>query len=422
MEYRYGLLGETLRHSHSPQIYEMFGIPDYQLFSVPKNEIFSFFLSTKLKGFNVTIPYKKIAYDLCDELSYDAKRLGNVNTVSIQNGKLIGYNTDYYGFAFMVDRLNLDFNNKKVLILGTGGASQTVHIAAKDRGAEKIMHLSRNPHRKLDFDLEMDSYENIHKYTDYQIIINTTPVGMFPHANKTPISLDIFSSPEAVIDLVYNPLRTRLVLEAKALDIPVAGGLLMLVAQAKMAAEIYTGKAIDDDEICKVYNKLLNKLENVVFVGMPGSGKTTIGAEIAQKMNRQFVDIDHYIHMTTNLHPAEWIISKGESAFRRVESESLARVSAMNGIVISPGGGGILSPENRILLKQNSRVYWLKRPLAKLARENRPLSMDLEALYEARRALYEAVSDHAVENEDKTEDIADKIVDEFKKPRDPLCL
>ena len=184
---------------------------------------------------------------------------------------------------------------------------------------------------------------------------------------------------------------------------------------------LYLRKEISEDEICTVHNKLLNKIENVVFVGMPGSGKTAIGAEIAQRMNRQFVDIDHYIHMTTGLHPAEWIVSRGESAFRHAESTALLQISAMQGIVIAPGGGGILSPENRILLKQNSRIYWLKRPMAKLEREERPLTADLEALYEARRALYEAVSDHAILNEDKPADIADKIIEEFSQSRESMC-
>lgn len=418
---KFGLLGEKLGYSHSPQIYEMFGIPGYELFEVPREEVSSFLKTTKLKGLNVTIPYKKVAMEQCDYLSETAKRLGNVNTIRFKDGKLYGDNTDYYGFTFMLKEMNLSFRGKKVLILGTGGSAQTVHVAASDMGAAQIVHLSRNPLTSADW--QVDTYANIGQYSDFHFLVNATPVGMAPDMMEQAVSLDGFTCLEGVLDLVYNPIRTKLVLDARSKNIPALGGLLMLVGQAKRAAELYLDKEIPEQDICTVYNILLHKLENVVFVGMPGSGKTTIGSEIAQKMNRQFVDIDHYIEMTTNMHPAEWIIHKGEGAFREVETQALHKISSMSGIVIAPGGGGILSNENRIALKQNSRVYWLTRPLAELDRKNRPLSTDLEALYEARRALYEAVSDYAVENEDRNSDlVADKITDEFYKLRGPVCL
>ena len=418
---KFGLLGEKLGHSHSPQIYEMFKIPGYELFEVPREDVHTFLKTTQLEGLNVTIPYKKIAMEQCDYLSETAKRLGNVNTIRFKDGKLYGDNTDYYGFTFMLKELKLSFKGKKVLILGTGGSAQTVHAAAQDMGAEQIVHLSRNPQPSHDW--KIDSYDNLIQYADFHFLVNATPVGMAPDLMVQAISLEGFTGLEGVIDLVYNPIRTKLVLDARSRNIPAIGGLLMLVAQAKKAAELYLDKEIPDQSICTIYNMLLHKLENVVFVGMPGSGKTTIGSEIAQKMNRQFVDIDHYIEMTTHMHPAEWIIHKGEGAFREVETQALHKISSMSGIVIAPGGGGILSNENRIALKQNSRVYWLNRTLAKLDRANRPLSTDLEALYEARRALYEAVSDYAVENEDRNSHlVADKIIDEFYQPRGPVCL
>ncbi len=419
MESRYGLLGERISHSYSPEIYSMFGIPDYELFQRTREDLIPFLMTTRLKGLNITMPYKKIALELCDELSDTAKRLNNVNTLLFKDGKIYGHNTDYYGFTFMVKEFGLSFAGKRVLVLGTGGSARTVRAAALDLGASRLVHLSRNP--DPDADYEVSSYENKEAYLDFDILINTSPLGTAPDIDKKPLSLDGFTNLEAVIDLVYNPLRTRLVVEAREKNIRALGGLLMLVAQAKKAAELYLEKDIPDSETCRVYNKLLHKVENVVFVGMPGSGKTTIGSEIAQKMNRQFVDIDHYIEITTKMHPAEWIIHKGEKAFREAESEALLRVAAMGGIVIAPGGGGILSHENRLALKQNSRVYWLTRPLAKLDRDNRPLSTDLEALYEARRALYEAVSDYAVKNESKGDFVADKIIEEFYLNRGPVC-
>ena len=413
--HKFGLLGETLQYSLSPQIYEMFGLSNYELYSIPKDNIAAFFLSAKLKGFNITTPYKRLAFDLCDHLSEDAKRVGSVNTVVIEKGQLYGYHTEYYGFLFMTDQMKIDFKDQKVLILGAGESSSAVHMAVLDRGAAKITHLC--DHVPLDTNFEVDAFDQIGQYRDYDVLIHTGAVGLGPNAEQAQISLDLFTNLSLVIDLAYHPLRTRLVLDAREKNIPAFNGLLMLVAQSKMAAELYLNKDIPEDEIFRVYHQLLHKIENVVFVGMPGSGKTAIGAEIAQRMNRQFVDIDHYIHMTTGLHPAEWIVSRGESAFRHAESTALAQISAMQGIVIAPGGGGILSFENRLLLKQNSRVYWLKRPMARLDREDKPLTADLEALYEARRALYEAVSDYAILNEDRPSDIADKIIDEFHQKR-----
>lgn len=418
---KFGLVGKKLGHSHSPLIYEIFGLPDYQLYEKSEDELESFLEDSEIRGLNVTIPYKKLAYQKCDFLSETALKTGNVNTIIKKDGKLHGYNTDYYGFSFLLKEFEKSLEGKTVLILGTGGSSQTVHAVAKDQGASKIVHLSRNPESNTSFDF-VDSYDHIEKYKDFQVLINTTPVGMAPEPKDQPISLDHFESLELVLDLIYNPIRTRLILDARERNIPALGGLIMLVAQAKMAAELYLDKEISEEELCITYNILLKRIENVVFVGMPGAGKTTLGSILAQKMDRQHVDIDHYIEMTTQMHSAQWIIEKGESAFRNVESQSVQKVSAMNGLVITPGGGGILNHENRIALKQNSRVYWLTRPLAKLEREGRPLSQDLEALYEARRALYESVSDHAVANEDQLDLIADKIIDEFYSLRGPVCV
>lgn len=416
-KHRFGLLGESITHSLSPQIYALFGLPEYELYPVSWEQAAPFFASTQLKGFNVTIPYKKLAYDLCDVLSPEAERLGNVNTVVIKDKKLHGYNTDYFGFLYMMDKARVSFEGKRVLILGTGGVSMTAHIAAQDRGAAEVVRISRHASDEE----QVDTYENIARYRDFDILINATPVGMSPEPLNIPVNLDHFNRLEAVVDLIYNPLRTRLVLDARARNIKAFGALLMLVAQAHQAAQLYLAREIPEDQICAVYTQLLAKVENIVFVGMPGTAKAAIGNNIAHKMNRPFVDIDHYIHMTTGLHPAEWIVSRGERAFRIAESTALTEIASMQGVVIAPGGGGILTTENRMLLKQNSRIYWLKRPIAKLDREDKPLYADLEALYEARRALYEAVSDYAILNEDSTGNIADRIIEEFSRVRDLEC-
>ena len=417
---KFGLLGKKMGHSHSPLIYDIFGISDYGLFEKTAEEIDDFVKNTDLDGFNVTMPYKKDVFYMCDVLSETAKRLGNVNTLVKREGKVYGYNTDYYGFDYLLKEFNITLKDKKVLILGTGGAAATVHIVAEDQGASQIIHLSRTGPR--DWEYLSDSYDNLDQYADFDVLINASPVGMFPDSSSQPVNLDIFSNLTAVIDLIYNPLRSKLVLDARSRNIKAIGGLLMLVAQAKKSAELYLDKEIPDHEICTAYNKLLHRIENVVFVGMPGSGKTTIGIEIAHFMDRQLVDIDHYIQMTTSMHPAEWIISKGEKAFREVETQALQKIASMSGVVITPGGGGILSAQNRLALRQNSRVYWLTRPLAKLDRAGRPLSSDLEALYEARRALYESVSDYAIANETDPEIVAQKITEEFHQKRGPICL
>ncbi len=395
----FGLLGRKLGHSLSPQIHERLGDYEYDLFCKEPEELDEFFSDKSLKGYNVTIPYKVDAYRHCDILSDRAKKIGSVNTcIRLDDGTLYGDNTDYFGFSYMAKKAGASFKDKKVLVLGDGGASLTVQIVAHDEGAREVSVVSRKTE---------NNYENIHMhYSDTDIIVNTTPVGMFPNNGDRLIDLKHFTKCECVLDLIYNPLKTALLLQAEDLGLKNANGLVMLVAQAVKSAEQFIEKEIAEDKIDEVYDSLFADRQNIVLIGMPGSGKSTIGKMLADKLKKEFVDTDEMIAEKENRIIPEIFSSDGEEYFRRVETECVKEAGKKMGLVIATGGGAILKEENRNAMRENSTIIFLDREILSLATDGRPLSSseeNLKKLFKVRYPIYKSLSHHTVKTNDDAE-------------------
>lgn len=389
----YGLLGEKLSHSYSPQIHKMLNGSSYGLFETCPGDVEKFITSGQWDGLNVTIPYKKKVFGYLDEVSSEAAEAGCVNTVVKRNGKLCGDNTDIYGFRRTVVFSGISVENKKALVLGSGGASAAVCIALRSLGCMPVI-ISRKGH---------DNYENLGRHADAQIIVNTTPVGMYPDNGSAPLDLSAFPDLQGVFDVIYNPLRTALLLEAERLGIPNMNGLYMLVAQAKRSAEIFTGKDIPYSEIERIYEALALNMRNVILVGMPGVGKTTAAAEICRRTGRKFIDTDELVTEKFGMTPAQMIIEKGEEEFRKAEHEVIKQAGSLSGAVIATGGGAVTYPDNYGALHQNGTIIWLQRSIEELSIQNRPISARKSpaALYEEREPLYRAFADHTIDmNED----------------------
>lgn len=388
----YGLLGRKLSHSLSPQIHAHFGSYPYKLFCREPGELDDFFADKSIKAFNVTIPYKVNAYNYCNDLSDTAKKIGSVNTVVRRSdGTLFGDNTDYFGFEYMAKKNGADFKNKKVLVLGSGGASLTVCTVARDRGAENITVVSRTGE---------NNYNNLEKNYDADIIVNTTPVGMYPDNGARLIDLKNFRQCRCVLDLIYNPCRTQLLIDAEYLGIPNGNGLTMLVAQALRSAEQFIGTRFDDGIIDDVYAKMLSEQKNIVLIGMPGSGKTTVGKLLSEKLGREFIDTDEEIVKTDGRTIPEIFSTDGEDYFRQLESEAVKNSGKQLGKIISTGGGAIMTGNNRDALYQNGTIIYLKKELSLLTTDGRPLSENYEALkkiYESRKSAYETFADFTIE-------------------------
>lgn len=398
-----GLLGRKLSHSYSPLIHSLLGEYDYDLFESEPAELGSFISRTEISGFNVTIPYKKDIIPYLDELSDVAKKLGAVNTVVRRtDGRLVGHNTDYFGFRSLLDKSRIPVSVRKVLVLGSGGASNTVVQVLHELGANVVV-ISRSGE---------DNYQNIHRHRDAKVIVNTTPVGMYPHAGSSPVSLDDFDHLEGVIDIIYNPAKTKLLLDAESRGIPCINGSWMLVAQAKESAEWFTGRSIPDSEISRVHRELVLKMRNIVLIGMPGCGKSTVGAELAKRCGMPLIDSDAQIREASGKTIPEIFSQEGEAAFRRLETQVLSDLGQRSEIILATGGGCVTIPENAPLLRQNGAVIWLRRQLDKLPTDGRPLSQStpLQKLYDQRKDLYDRWADIAISNDGDIQDTVDSII------------
>ena len=387
----YGLIGEHLSHSFSKDIHEKFASYRYDLCELLPDKVEEFLRQRQFRGINVTIPYKEKVMAYLDWISSEAKEIGAVNTVVNRDGHLFGYNTDFFGLCALLDRNHFDLRGKNVLILGTGGTSDTAFAVAKHLGARSVIKVSRAPEN-----CEI-SYEDAKNRTDTQILINTTPVEMYPQSDDQPIETDDFPQLEGVVDVIYNPLRTDLVLSAQERGIPAVGGLYMLVAQAVKAAELFCEHNYNSDVTEWVYREIVSEKENIVLIGMPGCGKSTVGRVLAQYIDREFVDLDDLITEKTKRTPNEIIRTDGEEFFREIETEALKEVSTRRGIVLATGGGTVTRYENIRFIRKNGKVIFLDRPIDEICpTKDRPLSQSrdaLLALYQKRLPIYENACD-----------------------------
>ena len=404
----YGLLGRKLGHSYSPQIHSLFADYEYRLFEREETELEDFVKDKDIKGFNVTIPYKKTIIKYLDSLSESARNIGSVNTV-VRNadGSLTGYNTDCDGFLDLCRNSAVDFKGRKALILGTGGASAAVKYALETLGAEPIVFISRNGE---------DNYGNIEKHFDARIIVNTTPVGMYPECNASPLSLDGFEKLEGVFDIVYNPQNTELAQDAKKRGIPAFSGLRMLVGQARKASELFTGNEISEEKANEVLKRISFNMTNIVLIGMPGCGKSSVGKELSQKLEREFIDTDIVLEKEAGMKIPEYIKAYGEEKFRELESEVLFNACTQSGRVIATGGGIVTVERNYKTLKYNSAAVFIKRDLELLATDGRPLSQKfgVEELYRQRLPLYEKFCDFEIDGNGSIKEVTQRIPEELK--------
>lgn len=403
-----GLLGRTLGHSYSPQIHSHLGSYSYTLYEKEPDQIGDFLKNSDFTGINVTIPYKKDVIPYLDELSPIARKMGAVNTIVRRpNGALFGHNTDYYGFASMVRRSGLSVAGKKVLVLGSGGASNTAVEVLKELGADVVV-ISRNGE---------NNYSNLDRHADAAAIVNATPVGMYPNTGSSPVDLSLFPHLEGVLDLIYNPARTQLLLDAEKRGILTENGLWMLVAQAKEAAEYFTGTSISDEVIAAIHHTLCRQMQNIVLIGMPGCGKTTIGTLLAEKTGKTFADADELIVKLAGKPIPEIFAQDGEEVFRKWETKALMQLGKQSGLVISTGGGCVTRERNYPLLHQNGTIVWLKRRLDVLPTDGRPLSQSnkLDAMYAVRKPLYEAFADIAADNNGPTGETLSAILTQLEE-------
>ena len=407
-ELSYGCIGEHLPHSFSKEIHGQIGGYAYELKELTPEELPAFMAARSFHGINVTIPYKQAVIPFLDEIDETARAIGAVNTVVNRNGKLYGFNTDLDGLTRLIRRIGLDLSGKKVLIPGTGGTSRTAAFAAEQLGAREIRKISRTGR-----DGSLTYEEALRDHTDAEIILNTTPCGMYPEPDAQPLPLEPFHRLEGVADVIYNPLRTRLVLDARSRGIPAEGGLYMLVAQAVRASEHFLDTVYPDGLTDRIYEQILRQKENIVLIGMPGSGKSAVGRILAEKTGRSLADTDQLITEKAGKPIPDIFRENGEPAFRDLETEIIRALSKQGGQIISTGGGAVLRPENVTALRQNGRLFWLDRdPEALVPTDDRPLADTAEKmkqLYRVREPVYRAAADEIIPVTGTPENAADNI-------------
>lgn len=406
----YGLIGEKLGHSFSAEIHNLLGLNSYKLYELQKNELENFIKNPALGGINVTIPYKRDVMEFCDSISDEARGIGSVNTiVRGDDGTLHAYNTDEIGFEYMVRNAGISFSGAKVLIMGAGGTSLTACYAAKKMGAEQIVVMSRRG---------AVNFSDMEKHLDSDIVVNTTPVGMYPNNLISLADLKQFKKLSGVVDVVYNPHRTLLILQARELKIPYTDGLDMLVYQAKAAEELFFGKKIDDSVCASIAAKLRQRMDNIVLIGMPGSGKSSIGQALADISGKKYVDLDVEIEKIAGMSVSDIFSRYGERRFRELERETVKVFGRESGLIIACGGGVVLNESNFSPLKQNGRIYYITRDISKLATEGRPLSRSgtvLKQMYFQRLPKYKRFSNAEIENNGTINEAAEKIWEDFTR-------
>ncbi len=405
----YGLIGETLKHSWSVPIHHELGCEEYQLYELKAEELQPFLKKNDIGGLNVTIPYKKAVIPCCASIDPYAAAIGSVNTlVPDENGQLHGFNTDAPGLSYIARRSGISFRNAKVIILGSGGTSLTAQAVARQEGTREVIVISRSGE---------NNYTNIDQHSDTEILINTTPMGMYPHNGECPVNLSLFPSLRGVLDVIYNPQRTALLMQAEDMGIPHSGGLPMLVAQAVRAEEKFFGKSIPDSEIERITANLRRDMTNIILIGMPGSGKTTIGTILAEMSGREAIDIDEEIVKTSGCTIPELFQTIGEDGFRKMETDAVRKAGKESGMIIMTGGGVVTRPENYAPLHQNGRIYQLERDLSRLPVAGRPISQNtpVEEIARKRAPLYHAFRDVLVSNNTAPEDAANLIWRDFNE-------
>ena len=407
MSMRYGLIGETLKHSHSPRLHALLGDESYTLVPVAPDALHALITAGDFDGLNVTIPYKRAVIPYCAALSETARAIGSVNTlIRRADGTLFGDNTDAFGFAKMAETAGITFYGKKVLVLGSGGTSLTAcHVVTK-AGGEAVVISREGEH----------TYAHLDRHADAAVIVNATPVGMYPNVAASPVDLCLFPHLEGVLDVVYNPMRTKLLQQAETLCIPHAGGLTMLVWQAVRARELFDGKTVPVQTAQAAEAALRRGVSSLVLVGMPGSGKTTVGRRCAKALNLPLIDTDTEIVRRAGKPVAQIFAEDGQAAFRALEAEVIAEFGRQSGLVISTGGGAVLSEQNRLYLRMNGVVARLARPLANLSTGGRPLSTGqdaLAAMQEAREPFYAACADFTVTNDQSLDGCVCKVLEGY---------
>lgn len=406
---KFGLLGRTLGHSFSPRIHSALGNTNYELFEREPSQLQEFFADPELQGINITIPYKVNALEACDVVNPRAERIGCVNTMVRKDGKWHGYNTDYDGFVFTLQHAGIDVAGKECIILGDGASSATVHVALEDLGAKNIVHLSR---KTAPFYGDAPNY-----YETAQIIINCTPIGMYPHNPANLIDITQFSKLEGVVDLIYNPRRTILLLQAEMMEIPHCDGLPFLVAQGVEAANHFQGESFGTKEIEQILRDMRREKENIILIGMPGVGKTTVGKALGEEMGRTCVDMDHELEKEIG-DISTYITEQGEPAFREKEAEVIAKFGTQTGLIISTGGGCVTVPKNFAHLRQNGRIYQLTQPVENLSTSGRVLSSGgierLRELEATRTPMYESFAQCIVEHNRNAPETVSAILEDFE--------